>query len=95
MAVKNCKAKGTKNEHKSIKLLEASGYRCCRSAASLGEWDIVGIGTTDVVLVQVKSNRPPCKQEMDRLKAFYVPANVKRVLHIWKDYAREPIARDI
>ena len=48
----NAKAKGTRNEHRSIRLLEAAGYRCCRSAASLGAWDIVGIGSCDVVLVQ-------------------------------------------
>jgi hypothetical protein len=30
------KAKGTRNEHRSIALLEASGYRCTRSAGSLG-----------------------------------------------------------
>ena len=51
----NCKGKGTRNECRSTMLLEAAGYCCTRSAASLGEWDIVGIGTTDVVLVQVKT----------------------------------------
>jgi hypothetical protein len=40
----NAKRKGTRNEHRSIALLESAGYRCSRSAASLGEWDIVGIG---------------------------------------------------
>jgi hypothetical protein len=48
----SAKGKGTHNEHRSIKLLEAAGYRCWRSAASLGEWDIVGIGSTGLVLVQ-------------------------------------------
>jgi Holliday junction resolvase len=43
----NAKAKGTRNEHRSMRLLEAAGYRCTRSAASLGEWDIVGIGSRD------------------------------------------------
>jgi Holliday junction resolvase len=38
----NSKRKGTRNEHRSIRLLEAAGYRLYRSAASLGEWDIVG-----------------------------------------------------
>jgi hypothetical protein len=46
----NSKRKGSRNEHRSIAILEAAGYRCTRSAASLGEWDIVGIGSTDVVL---------------------------------------------
>ena len=44
----NAKAKGTRNEHRSMRLLEAAGYRCTRSAASLGEWDIIGIGSRTV-----------------------------------------------
>ena len=32
----NTKAKGNRNEHRSIALLEAAGYRCTRAAASLG-----------------------------------------------------------
>jgi len=51
----NAKAKGRRNEHRSMALLEAAGYRCTRSASSLGEWDIIGIGRADVVLVQVKT----------------------------------------
>ncbi len=37
-------------------LLEAAGYLCTRAAASLGAWDVIGIGPTDIVLLQVKSN---------------------------------------
>ena len=47
----SAKSKGTRNEHRSIKILEAAGYECTRAAGSLGAWDIVGIGSTDVVLV--------------------------------------------
>ena len=32
----NAKRKGTRNEHRSIEILEAAGYRCIRAAASLG-----------------------------------------------------------
>jgi Holliday junction resolvase len=51
----NAKAKGTRAEHRSIRLLEAAGYACTRAAASLGVWDIIGVGSTDVVPVQVKT----------------------------------------
>ena len=51
----NAKRKGTRNEHRSIKVLEPAGYRCTRSAASLGDWDIIGTGSHDVVLCQVKT----------------------------------------
>lgn len=40
----NAKRKGTRNEHRSIRLLEAGGYACTRAAASLGVWDIIGWG---------------------------------------------------
>ena len=42
----NAKVKGTRNEHRSIALLEASGYRCTMAAASLGAWDVIGIGSS-------------------------------------------------
>ena len=44
----NRKRKGTKNERRSMTVLEAAGYRCTRSAASLGEWDILGISSRDM-----------------------------------------------
>lgn len=44
------KAKGTRNEHRSMCLLEAAGYSGTRAAASLGAWDIIGIGSKDVAL---------------------------------------------
>ena len=59
----NAKRKGSRAEHRSMKLLEASGYACTRAAASLGVFDIIGISSTDVVLVQVKSNRWPGTEE--------------------------------
>jgi hypothetical protein len=51
----NAKAKGTRAEHRSIRLLEAAGYACTRAAASLGTWDIIGVGSTDFALVQVNT----------------------------------------
>jgi hypothetical protein len=43
-------AKGTRNEHRSIHLLEAAGYACTQRAASFGA-DIIGVGSTDFALV--------------------------------------------
>ena len=94
MALKNAKAKGNRNEHRSIRLLETQGYRCTRAAASLGDWDIVGIGA-DVVLVQTKSNRWPRSDEMKRLRAFPVPAGVRKLLHRWRDRVRVPDIREL
>jgi Holliday junction resolvase-like predicted endonuclease len=86
----NRKSKGNRNEHRSIALLEAAGYRCTRSAASLGEWDIVGVGSTDIVLVQVKTRDWPGKTEMETLKLFPAPENAKKIIHRWRHRARRP-----
>lgn len=48
----NCKRKGSRAEHKSMKILEACGYAVTRSAASLGDWDLVGVSRDGFVLCQ-------------------------------------------
>lgn len=76
-------------------ILEAAGYRCTRSAASLGEWDLVCIGTTDVLLVQVKSNRGPRSLERMALADFRVPPNVRKLIHVWRDRQRLPDVQEL
>lgn len=91
----NTKKKGNRNEHKTMALLETMGYRCCRSAASLGAWDIVGVGVSDVVLVQVKSNAWPGSGEMELLREFAVPAGVRKQVHRWRDRQRLPDVKEV
>ncbi len=86
----SAKSKGTRNEHRSIKILEAAGYECTRAAGSLGAWDIVGIGSTDVVLVQVKTRDWPGSVEMETLLGFVLPPNCRRLVHRWRDRRRLP-----
>ena len=91
----NTKAKGNRNEHKTMSLLEALGYRCCRSAASLGAWDVIGVGVSDVLLVQVKSNDWPGSAEMELLRDFAVPPGTRKVVHRWRDRQRLPDVKEI
>lgn len=91
----NAKAKGNRAERRSMQLLEAAGYSCTRSAASLGCWDIVGIGSTDIVVCQVKSNDWPRSDEMETLKNFACPPNCKRLIHRWRDRQRLPDVREL
>ncbi len=91
----NCKGKGTRNEHRSILLLEAAGYSCTRAAASLGAWDIVGIGSTVVVLVQVKSNAWPGSAEMEVKRLFAAPPNARKLVHRWRDRQRLPDVKEL
>lgn len=111
MTIRNPKAKGSRNERRSIAWLSKQGYRCTKSGGSLGEWDIIGIGPNDVVLVQVKTNCWPSPAERKRLGDFYVPnlirlswdiddgeyqsPGVRKVMHRWNDHAREPEVREV
>lgn len=91
----SAKSKGTRNEHRTMRILEAAGYRCTRSAASLGEWDVVGIGQNDVVLCQVKTRDWPGSQEMAVLREFVVPPNVRKLVHRWVDGRSVPDVREL
>lgn len=91
----NAKRKGSRNEHRSMKLLESLGYCCTRAAASLGVWDIVGIGPTDIVLVQTKSNSWPDSVEMEQMRLFRCPSNCKKLVHRWKDRIKLPDVRAV
>ena len=86
----NTKAKGNRNELKSIKYYEKQGYYCTKSGGSLGMWDFVGYSKSDWLCVQVKSNRSPNNLEMMELQEAIVPPHTKKLIHVWKDYARSP-----
>jgi hypothetical protein len=91
----NRKAKGTRNEHRTMALLEAAGYRCTRAAASLGVFDIVGISATDIVLVQVKTRDWPGSVEMESISLFPVPPNARKLVHRWRHRRRTPDVREV
>ncbi|HZS09432.1 MAG TPA: hypothetical protein VFD58_31660 [Blastocatellia bacterium] len=91
----NCKAKGSRNEHRSMRILEAAGYACTRAAASLGVFDIVGVSSADVVLVQVKSNEWPRSVEMEAIKLFQCPPNARKLIHRWRDRRQTPDVKEV
>lgn len=90
------KRKGTRNEHKAIKTLEAAGYYCTRAAGSLGIFDIVAISKGCIRLIQVKTNENCRAAEREALEQFKtLPANAYKEIWIYKDYAREPIIKEV
>lgn len=91
----NAKRKGTWNEHRSKAILEAAGYAVCRAAASLGVWDLIAVGSTDVVLCQVKTRDWPGAAEMETLRLFPCPPNCRRTVHRWRDRQRVPDVREL
>src|SRR5215471_17208799 len=91
----NRKAKGTRNEHRSMAILEAAGYRCTRSGASLGVFDIIGIGSTDIVLCQVKSRDWPGTVETEAITLFPAPPNCRKLVHRWRARQQTPDVREL
>jgi len=92
--IKNAKAKGRRNEYRSIRLLESAGYCCTRAAASLGVFDIVGIGSTDFILCQVKTRVWPSRKEMEDIYSFRCPPNCRKIVHRWHDWQKLPDVKE-
>ena len=78
-----------------MRLLEAAGYACTRAAASLGAFDVIGVGSTDVVLVQVKTRDWPGAAEMGQIERFPVPPNARKLVHRYRDGVRLPDVREV
>jgi hypothetical protein len=93
--IANAKAKGRRREWRSRDLLQAAGYRVTRAGGSLGEWDLIGIGAAGVVLVQVKSRDWPGTLERRALAEFPAPANCVKLIHRWRDGARQPDVQEL
>lgn len=91
----NVKGKGTRNEHRSMRIFEQAGYACTRAAGSMGAWDFIGVGSTDIVLCQVKTRDWPGTVEMETLRSFPAPPNARKLVHRWRDYQRNPDVREL
>lgn len=95
MRIINRAGKGRRREHQSRRYLEAQGYTVLRAAASKGIFDLVAVGSADVLLVQCKSNSWPRGDELSRLWAFKCPPNVRRVIHRWRDREAAPDIKEL
>lgn len=91
----NAKAKGARNERRTIALLQAQGYSCTKSGGSLGVFDVIGIGADDIVLCQVKSNRWPSPAEMEAIANFATPSVCRKIIHRWLDGRSTPDVREV
>lgn len=91
----NAKAKGSRNERKTIEFLAALGYSCTKSGGSLGVFDVIAVGAEDILLVQCKSNRNPGADELQAIRRFKAPANCRKVIHRWNDRQVEPDVREL
>jgi Holliday junction resolvase len=91
----NRKAKGNRRERQTRDLLKAQSYEVTKAGASLGLFDLIGIGKTDFVLAQVKSNRWPGSEEMEAIKAFECPRNCRKLVYRWRDRVSEPDVMEV
>jgi hypothetical protein len=71
------------------------GYRCMRSAASHGIWDIIAIGLKDIVPCQVETGDRPGTADSDALELFPAPPNARKVIHRSRVRQRKPKIRGI
>jgi Holliday junction resolvase len=87
------KAKGTYYEHRAIKHLEKTGYCCSRAGGSLGVFDIIAFGPTDVRAIQVKGGTRPylCPAERKALQQIPVSSQVSKELWKYFKHKRAPI----
>ncbi len=92
----NAKRKGSRNEHKAIRMLENAGFHCTRAAGSLGLFDIVAVSRQGVRLIQVKSNRDAPAAEREAIQEFTgIPSNASKEIWTFEDYGRTPIIKEI
>ena len=89
----NAKRKGARGEHRCIKQLEAVGYCCTRAGGSLGVFDVIAIGATDVKAIQVKcgTGNYVSAVEREHLTLLTVPASVSKEIWRYPDRCKAPL----
>lgn len=96
MTVRNRKAKGNRAEYKARNMLELQGYKCSRAAGSLGVFDLIAVSGGRILFIQVKSNRPPGREEMERLGAFEMPkCCCTKEVWVFKDRQKLPVVTQV
>jgi hypothetical protein len=91
----NIKRKGTAREHRSVRLSNPQVIAASEPVASLGAWDLISIGSTDVVLVQVKSRDGPGTAKMEVLREFPCPPSGRNLVHRWRDRQCLPDVKEL
>lgn len=69
---------------RSILVLSAGGYRCTRLHGEFGQFDIVAVSSTDVLLCKACEGKPPWTGAIAELQAVPGPPNCRKALHIWR-----------
>jgi Holliday junction resolvase len=90
------KRKGSRNERKAMKILQAAGYHTTRAAGSFGMFDIIAINAHGLRLIQVKTNRDASPVHREQIALFdQLPSNATKEIWIFMDRVEEPIQKII
>jgi Holliday junction resolvase len=82
----NAKRKGSRQERKARKVLEAAGYLVTKAGGSLGLFDLVAENRRGVRHIQVKSNRLPCPAERKNMLSVKNRLPENSTIEIWVFY---------
>jgi hypothetical protein len=75
-----------------MQILEAAGYVCTRAGASLGLFDVIAVGPTDVRLLQVKAGTKYLSSvEREQILLLKVPVNVSRECWRFPNRCKAPL----
>jgi Holliday junction resolvase len=90
------KAKGSRAERRTIKLLEAEGFICTKAGGSLGVFDVIALGANAIRCVQVKAGSARLsRDERAAIKAVKLPAFCSREYWRFPNYCREPLIEQL
>lgn len=94
--LKHPQAKGNRNEKRAQTALEKRGFLVERPRRSKwkrvdfwGLYDLIALSPTEMLLVQVKSNRCP-KKVREAIRDFPCPPFVQKQIWVYKDRQKEP-----
>lgn len=89
----NHKKKGSAGEYRAMRMLEALGYFCVRSAGSHSPVDVLAFNGVEVKAIQVKTgDHAACSPaEREALKLLPLPACASREIWTWRNYSRAPL----
>ena len=76
--------RGRSREYRTMALLEAAGYDAYRMAGSHGAFDVIGVGDTGIVLVQVKLGEVPGPSERALIRLAKCPSNGSKLVHRYR-----------
>ena len=91
--MKNAGKKGAAGEYRAMRMLEALGFTCLRSAGSHSPIDILAFDSVSVRAIQVKTgDHAWCSPaEREALKLLPLPACASREVWVFKNYSRQPL----